>query len=263
MAKVCPLYSGSSGNATFVGNSEGGVLVDAGVSCKSIKTALEAIGQSVETIRAIFITHEHIDHIRGLKILLKYHRIPLYASAGTLDYLEEQDYLPPGCAVNVVSPEGEYISDMTVRPFRTPHDAAESMGFSIETPDERRICIATDLGFVTDEVRQNLLGCDLAVIESNYDKRMLECGSYPYPLKRRILGNTGHLSNDHCAKELLNLANHGTARFFLAHLSKENNIPELALQTAVNELALGGLTRGEDYLLEVASRSAPSHPMLL
>lgn len=263
MAKVCPLYSGSSGNATFVGNSEGGVLIDAGVSCKSIKTALEAIGQSIETIRAIFITHEHIDHIRGLKILLKYYSIPVFASAGTLDYLEEMDYLSPGSAVQVVSPEGEYISGMVVRPFRTPHDAAESLGFSIETGDERRICIATDLGHITDEVRASLMGCDLAVIESNYDKHMLECGSYPYSLKRRILGKTGHLSNDHCAQELLSLANNGTTRFFLAHLSKENNIPELALQTAVNELACGGLTRGEDYLLEVASRSTPSCPMLL
>lgn len=262
MAMVCPLYSGSSGNATFVGNSDGGVLIDAGVSCRSIKTGLEAIGQSIEGIRAIFITHEHIDHIRGLKVLLKHFRIPLFASAGTLDYLEENNCLPEGSTVNVVRPEGEEVHNMFVQPFRTPHDAAESMGFSV-TAGGRRICVATDLGFVTEEVRANLMGSDLVVLESNYDKRMLECGPYPYSLKRRIMGQTGHLSNDHCARELVSLAESGTTRFFLAHLSRENNVPELAHQTAASTLAMGGFTAGEDYLLEVASRCAPSRPMLL
>lgn len=263
MAMVCPLYSGSSGNATFVGNSDGGILVDVGVSCKAVRTGLESIGQRLENIRAIFITHEHIDHIKGLKIILKNYRIPLYASAGTLDFLDRNDYLPPGCEVSIVSPEGQYIEDMCITPFHTPHDAAESMGYSILTANDRRICIATDLGFVTEEVRQNLCGSDLVVLESNYDKRMLECGSYPYYLKRRILGQTGHLSNEHCAEELCFLALNGTTRFFLAHLSQENNVPELALQTAKAALSNGGFEYGTDYLLEVASRNSPSRPMLL
>ena len=263
MAMVCPLYSGSSGNATFVGNSDGGILVDTGVSCRAIKTGLESIGQCLSKIHAIFITHEHIDHIRGLKVLLKNNRIPLFASAGTLDFLEQNDYLPAGCEVSVISPQGQYIDDMHVTPFHTPHDAAESMGFSVTTESGRRICIATDLGFVTDEVRQNLCGSDLVVLESNYDKRMLECGGYPYYLKRRILGQTGHLSNEHCAEELCYLAANGTTRFFLAHLSRENNVPELALQTAKAALTCGGFEFGSDYLLEVASRNAPSRPMLL
>ncbi len=263
MAMVCPLYSGSSGNSTFVGNSDGGILVDVGVSCKAVKTGLECIGQSIEHIRAIFITHEHIDHIRGLKVLLKHFKIPLFASAGTLDFLDENNCLPPNCELSVISSEGQYIDGMHITPFHTPHDAAESMGFSITTSSGRRICIATDLGFVTEEVRQNLLGSDLVVLESNYDKRMLECGGYPYYLKRRILGQTGHLSNDHCAEELCYLANNGTTRFFLAHLSRENNVPELALETAKAQLSSGGFELGSDYLLEVASRSAPSRPMLL
>lgn len=263
MAMVCPLYSGSSGNSTFIKNKDGGILVDAGVSCRAVKTGLDGIGQSMDGIRAIFVTHEHIDHIRGLKVLLKHHDIPLYASAGTLEYLELHDCIPPDCTVSVIGPQGVYIGDMHVVPFHTPHDAAESMGFSVELGGGRRVCVATDLGFVTDEVRAHLCGSDLVVLESNYDKRMLECGSYPYPLKRRILGQTGHLSNDHCAEELCCLANNGTTRFFLAHLSRENNVPELARQTAIAALAAGGFEQGIDYLLEVASRSAPSRPMLL
>lgn len=262
MAKVCPLFSGSSGNASFIGNSESGILVDAGVSCKQIVTALDAIGNGIDTIKGIFITHEHIDHVRGLRVLLKKYSIPVYASQGTLSYLADNDMLPENAVVNPISGAVE-AGGMEITPFATSHDAAQSCGYSIKTADNRKICVSTDLGVVTAEVEQALLGSDLVILEANYEKRMLECGPYPYYLKRRIMGERGHLSNDNSAELALKLAENGTTRFFLAHLSRENNAPNVAYTAVTSALHGGGLCEGKDYLLTVAERCAPSKPMYL
>jgi len=260
MAKFCPLYSGSSGNATFVGDSDGGILVDIGVSCKMTVDGLCAIDHKPEDIKAVFVTHEHSDHIKGVRVFLKHFKVPLFASAGTLQYLQNNDCIPEGVRCHVIPNGGVEVYGMTVTGFATSHDAAESLGYRIEA-GERKIAIATDLGCITEEVQEAIIGSDLVMLESNYDLRMLEQGSYPYYLKRRIKGNRGHLSNEECADKLVDLVLHGTTRLYLGHLSKENNMPDVAFQTAANALTSHQMTPERDYILRVADRYRPSRPL--
>lgn len=140
---------------------------------------------------------------------------------------------------------------MLVKPFKTPHDSNESLGFTVTFPDERRAAVATDIGHMTDEIMRSLTGCDLVMLESNHDVGMLENGAYPYYLKRRILSDRGHLSNEACAEAAASLVGTGTTRLFLGHLSTENNLPELAFQTSFASIAETGAKRGTDYLLTV------------
>lgn len=261
MARFCPLFSGSSGNSAFVGNSNEGLLVDAGVSCKRILDALAAREIELDTIRGILITHEHSDHIKGLKVLTKRLNVPVYSSALVLNYLAENGCVAPGCELRELAPVNE-IAGMQVTPFHTPHDSIDSMGFRIETADSRVISIATDLGVVTEEVHEHILGAHLVMIESNYDKRMLECGTYPYFLKQRIKSSHGHLSNDDCAGQVSELVQSGTTRIFLAHLSRENNLPQLALEHTKCSLDAAGAREEFDYLLQVAPREMPAELMI-
>lgn len=252
MARYCPLFSGSSGNCTYIGTAAGGLLVDAGVSAKRIETALREREIDPASIRGVLITHEHTDHIAGLRVLLKRYHYPVYTAAGTREKLMADGVLAETDTADALDAGLHTIADMEVRAFHTSHDAAESMGYCIHTPDDRWVAVATDMGTVTAEVRQAITGCDLVHIESNHVVQMLENGPYPYPLKRRILSERGHLSNDACAQELVSLAGQGTTRFTLAHLSKENNSPDLAYMTAHAALSRGGLREGVDYLLRVA-----------
>lgn len=252
MARYCPLFSGSSGNCTYVGTASGGVLVDVGVSARRIETALRQREMDPASIRAIFITHEHSDHIAGLRVLVKRYGIPVYASRGTREYLIAHGDLAPDAAGAALEPGVLALDDMEVTAFHTPHDAAESMGFCFALADDRRVAVATDMGRMTDEVRQAIAGCDLVHIESNHEIPLLENGPYPYFLKQRILSDRGHLSNGACAGELPGLARQGTTRFVLAHLSRENNMPDLAYRAADAALTGAGLRRGSDFLLRVA-----------
>ena len=158
--------------------------------------------------------------------------------------------------------EGIEAAGMMVRPFPISHDCAEGYGYRIQMPDGRKVAVATDTGVMTEEVREAVTGCDLVVIESNHDVRMLQNGRYPYYLKRRILSQTGHLSNDACAEELASLVKSGTTRLILAHLSRENNVPELAYETAKSTLAAAGMREGMDFLLSVAPRVNDKNVML-
>lgn len=255
MARFCALYSGSSGNSLYLSSGGAALLIDAGVSCKAILTALIRQELEVSALAGILVTHEHVDHVRGLAVLLKRLDLPVYASAGTLAALEGT--LPPTARLYEISRARE-IGGMEVVPFPTPHDAAEPLGFRIHTADGRTVGIATDLGHVTDSVDRALTGCDLVALEANYDPGMLQCGRYPYSLKRRILSGDGHLSNDDCATQALRLVQSGTTRLILGHLSKENNLPALAGQTVITCLQMGGCLREEDYTLQVARRSEPS-----
>lgn len=258
MARYCPLFSGSSGNCTYIGTAQGGVLVDAGVSAKRIESALREREIDPASVRAVLVTHEHRDHVAGLRVLLKRFHYPVYASKGTWQSLLEDGILGESDLGAMLEPGECEIADMQVRAFHTSHDCAESMGFCIHTPDDRHIAVATDMGVMTSEVRDALSGCDLIHIESNHVVQMLECGPYPYPLKRRILSEKGHLSNEACAQELQGFARQGTARFVLAHLSRENNTPELAYLTAQTALRSEGLREGTDFLLQVASPQGSS-----
>lgn len=261
MARFCALFSGSSGNCTYVGGAGAGVLVDAGVSCRSILTALSDRELDAGSIAGILVTHEHVDHIRGLRVLLKRLKVPVYSAAATLEFLLTGGHVPPEADLRELKDTTE-IGGMEITPFATSHDGVSPLGFRIHTADDRLAGIATDLGVVTDGVDQALRGCDLVLLESNYDKAMLSCGPYPYYLKRRIMSQVGHLSNEACAAQLEQLASGGSTRFVLGHLSKENNMPDLAFQTARSVLSMAGLREDVDFTLQVARRCEPS-PLLV
>ena len=256
MTKFYPLFSGSSGNCTLVSSGRGSVLIDAGVSYKAIIGALDQINVEPKDINGILITHEHIDHIKGLSVFTKRFPLPVYSSREVLEYLQNGNYVHPDCPLYEIASPTE-VGGMLVTPFDTPHDSVHSLGFRIDTEDGHSIGIATDLGYITDQVRTGLAGCDWAMLESNYDSAMLQCSAYPYYLKRRISGRHGHLENQECASQLAELAQKGTKRFVLCHLSKENNMPEIALQTVYAKMAEVGIGAAE-FSLQAARRSEPS-----
>ncbi len=264
MAKFCALFSGSSGNSTYISGSDTAVLVDAGRSCKQLMQAMEGRGIDPKTLRAVLVTHEHTDHISGLRVLLGRLKIPLYASGAVLEKLRWDGVLPPGQQTVALDGGDRFtVGSLEIDSFETPHDSVHSLGYRVATPDGRKIIIATDLGHISDGVRNMLTGCDLVMLESNYDKRMLSVSAYPYYLKQRIASSLGHLSNEECAQELIRLVRCGSTRFILGHLSQNNNIPELAYQTALSQFVLNGMRAGVDFTLQVASRSGPSEMVVL
>lgn len=253
MTELCALYSGSTGNSYFVGTGTAGILVDIGRSARQTTGILERCAIDPLAVSGILITHEHSDHVSGLRVFASRYNIPVYASAGTLTALESMGVLNGKFPVQAVECTCVFeAAGMQIQPFRTPHDAAESFGYRIYTEDQKILTVATDLGYVTPEIEENLLGADIAVLESNHDVGMLRMGSYPYSLKRRILSDYGHLSNAACASFLPELYAKGTKRFLLAHLSRENNTPDLARETAVCNMRMAGMTKDRDYILDVA-----------
>jgi phosphoribosyl 1,2-cyclic phosphodiesterase len=254
MTRFCPLFSGSSGNSYYIGTATAGILIDAGRSAKQLMSMLNLCGIEITAIQAIFVTHEHSDHISGLRVLASRYHIKVFSSLGTLNALEDMGCLSGSFQSYEIGTGGVELADMLVKPFRTSHDSAESIGYLIQSQDGRNIGFSTDLGYMSDEVRNSLIGADLVVLESNHDIGMLKNGPYPYPLKKRILSDTGHLSNTACAEELCGFAQKGTTRFVLAHLSSENNTPDLAYQTALCSLTLAGMKQGIDFELSVAPK---------
>ena len=252
MAKFCPLFSSSKGNCTYIGSGESGILIDVGRSAKQINEALFNIGVDPDSLDAIFITHEHSDHINGLRVFASKHNIKVYATEGTLTALEEKQVLNDKIKYDTVSFTGTQAGSLLVTPFRTSHDARESCGYLVDTPDGRRITVCTDLGYVSDEVANSVCGSDLILLESNHDIRMLENGPYTYELKQRIKGKRGHLSNASCSELAVKLIESGTTRLVLGHLSQENNFPELAYQTTFSALSTAGAEADSDYILKVA-----------
>ena len=252
MGRFCSLFSSSSGNCTYIGAGTTGILIDAGVSTKRIENALIERGIDPRGIQAIFVTHSHSDHIQGIRVFGNRYKIPVYATATTAKAIEDVNASPLS-GMDVLPKKGPVkVGDLKVEWFPTPHDAPGSVGYVVETPDSRRAAVATDMGFLENNVQQILKTCDLVLIESNHDIEMLKNGPYPYPLKTRILGSGGHLSNEACADFLPFLAKAGVTHFILGHLSAENNRPKLAEQTAVDALTHAGFVRGEDYRLSVA-----------
>ncbi len=262
MALVCPLFSGSSGNSYYIGQEGEGILIDAGRSAKQLSERLSLCGIDQKAVRAIFVTHEHRDHIQGLRVLAGRLGVPVYASPGTLKALESMGVLNGKFPVYPLSLAGTACAGMQIRPFHTSHDCAEGYGYCIETADGRRAAFATDLGYCSPEVYTAISGAQLLVLESNHDVRMLECGPYPYPLKRRILSKKGHLSNETCAQVLTDLVRTGTQHVLLAHLSRQNNTPDLARVTSLGALAQIGAKNHRDFTLAVVPEANPGEKVL-
>ncbi len=252
MIKFCNLYSGSSGNSTFIETAQTKILIDAGVSAQKISKALKSIGTDIDEINAILITHEHIDHTKGLTTISKKFNTPIFATQKTWKQLDGLN-IPSYCQKTFLPNENFSIGDMTVYPFSIPHDAVDPCGFSVFA-DNKKVSVATDIGHVEESLITTLIGSDILLIESNYDNDTLLCGSYPYFLKRRILGDLGHLSNDATSKLVRRLYENGVNKFILGHLSKENNFPELAYQAVYNELSSSNVKT--PFTLSIAKRDS-------
>lgn len=256
MLTFTTLASGSSGNAALVSCGNTHVLLDAGISAKRITAGLKSLGIAPEALAAVLITHEHHDHISGLQVLTKRLRLPVVTSGPTGrqlcyrvpfmdDLIRQQE---PGTGIQ--------LGDLWIESFPTPHDAAGSVGYSI-TGGGHRVVLCTDLGYVTDQVKQAVRGCDLLVCEANHDEDWVRSGPYPYHLKARILGDRGHLSNEAGAALACAAVEGGTQTVVLAHLSAENNTPVRAYDTVHAALSGRGVAVGRDVTLEVAPRSEP------
>ncbi|MBA2665338.1 MAG: MBL fold metallo-hydrolase [Bradymonadaceae bacterium] len=231
--RVRTLASGSSGNASFVRMGQARLLIDAGISYPRICAGLLSMGESVEELTALLITHEHTDHISGVEALLEHHpNLPIYATAGTFEGCRSS-----AAAQIVVAGQAFRLGDVEVVPFRVSHDAREPVGFRFEVPGFA-LGFVTDLGVATREVLACLKGCQVLVVEANYDTQTLQWSRYPAFLKKRIAGRGGHLSNDQAGELLKRVAGPTLEQVILGHLSEENNTPERAI--AVVRAALGG-----------------------
>ena len=248
--QIITLASGSTGNCTLLTDGDCSVLIDAGISARRICTALSQLGLSPGELSGIFITHEHSDHISGLKTLLSHHSVSLFAPrtvanhlrwsiAGVDDFITELDC---GCITKV--------GGFEVLPFHTPHDTPESVGYRFSGSSSFGFC--TDCGHVTDEILSGLEGAESVLIEANHDTDMLRFGPYPAALKRRILSDSGHLSNACCGELAVKLYASGTKHIILGHLSRENNNPRLALETVCNSVSHAGIVPGRDLFIHVA-----------
>lgn len=254
MTTFVSLISGSSGNATFISDGKTNLLIDCGMSGKKLKEALHAIDVMPESIDALLLTHEHIDHTRGAGIVSRRYNIPVYATQGTcsaMDVGKIED-------VNLVTEETEFeIGSISVKPFAIPHDAKQPVGYCFSVNGEK-YSLATDIGKMNTNILNSITGSKKVLLESNHDIEMLRYGSYPFPLKQRILGDFGHLSNELAAKTALYLAQNGTEHIMLGHLSKENNRPEIAMLETYNLLTQSGIKVGNDMTLQVADRYKPT-----
>jgi len=257
MLNLYPLYSSSSGNMYLIESDEANILIDIGVTYKKVKEALNHFSKEPSNIDAIFITHEHSDHIKGLKVFTKSNpTIPIYSSIGTSEYLKKtliKDNISIDNIHSLPDNVEVKIKDLCISHFHTSHDAVDPVGYEIKNRD-KSITIATDLGMMTSDVFSHLKTCSLPVIETNYDKNMLLAGKYPFEIKRRIDGPYGHLSNEACGQVILKLAENGTRDFLLGHMSENNNVPELAKQTICSTLSLNGFNI-DDFNINIATKN--------
>ena len=255
----CSLYSGSSGNSMFIASDKAKILIDAGLPGKRIDMALQEINQEPKDLNGIFITHEHSDHIKGIGVLSRKYDIPIYANADTWSAIENSIGKIKEYNVKVIDKRSiTEIRDMNIKAFNIPHDAVAPMGYTVND-GEKSISVATDFGTFTREIYDNIKDSEVILIESNHDVNMLKFGPYPYPLKRRILSEIGHLSNDDCGSAIVELSKCSVnKKIILGHLSNTNNQPDLAYQTVLNVLNENGIKQNQDIILTMANRYNPS-----
>ena len=259
--RLCSIASGSSGNCIYVGNQQTHLLVDTGISKKRIELGLQELEITGDEVNGILITHEHSDHIQGLGVFCRKYEVPIYATAGTLEGIYKSKSLgviPKELFHEIEADTAFTLGDITVNPFRISHDAKEPVAYRIEH-EAKKIAVATDLGMYDDYIIENLQGLDAILLEANHDVHMLEVGPYPYPLKRRVLGHTGHLSNELSGRLLCDILHDKLQHVLLGHLSKENNYAKLAYETVKLEISLGDNPyNGEEIPIQIARRDSNS-----
>ena len=262
MPKVCQLFSGSSGNSIFVSDGSTKLLVDAGVSAKRIEQALYEIGEDASELSAIFVTHEHSDHISGVRVLASRYGFPVFANGRVIEKM-----IDSGCVTEKVNAKiltsGVELGGVEVVPFENSHDSAACLGYRLNMCGDRSVAVCTDTGYITDDARSALMGCDLVFLESNHEVTMVQNGPYPYYLKQRILSKVGHLSNAACSEFACELLENGTTRLVLSHLSRENNHPDIARQTTLAALQSAGFSEERDFRLRVSAPVNNERPIIL
>lgn len=259
--RLCSIASGSSGNCIYVGSENTHLLIDTGISKKRIDEGLKALEVKGEELEGILITHEHSDHIQGLGVFSRKYKIPIYATPGTIRGIQSYNGLgkmPEGLWHPVQTDQSFLLGDIEVEPFAISHDANEPSGYRLNC-GEKSIAVATDLGEYDDYTVSRLQDLDAILLEANHDIHMLEVGSYPYYLKKRVMGAKGHLSNELSGRLLCDILHDGLKHVVLGHLSKENNYPRLAYETVKLEVTLGDNDyRGDDLDMIVAKRDRMS-----
>lgn len=256
--RLCSIASGSNGNCIYVGSEATHLLVDVGISGKRTESGLRELGLTGRDIDAILITHEHSDHISGLGVMARKYGIPVYATAGTIRAIKKVNGLgdlDDGLFHEIWEDRKLVLKDLTVNPMHISHDAAQPVGFRISYGD-KKVAICTDLGIYNDYTVECLKGMDAILLEANHDVNMLQVGPYPYYLKQRILSERGHLSNENSGRLLSRILHDGLQTVLLGHLSKENNLPELAYESVRLEINMGDNPyKAGDFDIRVAKRS--------
>lgn len=260
---VCPLVSGSSGNATYVAAGKTRILIDCGKSGRCLENCLRQIGVEPSSLTALLTTHAHFDHTQGLGVFSRKYNLPIYASIGTWDEMQKRGTLGEVAVRNmkIFQSDGPNrtldLGDLEATFFSTPHDARDSVGYVL-TDGRRKFALATDCGTVTETLRKRLVGADVVLLEANYDREMLTKGPYPYPLKQRILSDSGHLDNAEAGRFAVELVKSGVRRIFLGHLSKENNTPRIAYDAVAGILRDAGIEPNRDFEIYMTRRDEPS-----
>lgn len=262
MSRCCQLFSGSKGNSIYVACGDAKFLVDVGVSAKKMDGALSDIGVEPNGLDAIFITHEHSDHISGLRVFATRHNLPIYAHEDVIAKLRYSGVITDKMIAYPMSKSID-IKGNEIISFENSHDSVACLGYRFNMTDKRSISICTDTGYVTDSAREALMGTDLIYLESNHEVMMLQNGPYSYPLKQRILSPRGHLSNYASSEFASELVKNGTTRIVLAHLSQENNTPDLAIQSAIASLHESGFKENVDYRLYISTPENHERPIIL
>lgn len=251
MIKFQSFLSSSSGNSTYVTDDTTSILIDCGATGSYLEKCLARVDAKGDSLSAIFITHAHTDHIIGAGVLSRKFDIPIYATEKTFENGTKHIGEIKNENMRIIMPGDDIkIGSLTVHAFSIPHDSEGAVSFTCKD-NESKFGIATDSGYITDEILENLSGCDTVIVESNHDLQMLKNGPYPFPLKKRILGNGGHLSNDMCGELCAMLVKSGTKSIWLGHLSDKNNLPDLAYYQVSEILAKNGILVGSDVSLNV------------
>ena len=255
------IASGSSGNCICVGNETSHVMIDCGISGKRIEAGMNVYDYTTADMDALLITHEHSDHIGGLGVIARRYGLPIYATRGTLQAIRHSKSLgkiDEGLFHEIRADEDFAIGSLTVHPIEISHDAAEPVAYIVRD-EKKSVGVVTDLGIYNDYIIDNIIGLDALLLEANHDIRMLEAGPYPYPLKQRILGDRGHLSNELSGHLLGRVLHDHMKHILLGHLSKENNYEELCLETVSLEVTLGDNPyKAKDFPITIAKRDRVS-----